>query len=148
MFQRNQKRKPDMALEYERTIGRTSTLCTGKHVCGRCLQVQICFDLGLQPRYAASADDKYLESQLRLFCGMSHPESQHAPALSQYRNIVSDRVPAHEGNPFQMVSIFFIVFFFFFRLRRRQKRRPYAKRRTMDICKCRGGVVIRPSMQR
>jgi hypothetical protein len=87
--------KPDMAGHEGQIAGRPH-YALGMYVDG-VFRFRFASGFRLQPSAAASADDKYLESQLRLFCGMSHLESQHAPALSQYRNIVSDRVPAHEG---------------------------------------------------
>jgi hypothetical protein len=99
VFQRNQKRKPDMALRGMKgqIAGRPHYALGNMYVDG-VFRFRFASGFGYYSRdTAASADDKYLESQLRLFCGMSHLESQHAPALSQYRNIVSDRVPAHEG---------------------------------------------------
>jgi hypothetical protein len=45
----------------------------------------------------ANTDRSYLQKQARMYCGMSHLESQHAPVLAEQRKIASNKVPDFQG---------------------------------------------------
>jgi hypothetical protein len=135
------------------------SICTGKLVCGRCLQVQIYWDLPLL-RDMLLADDKYLESQLRLFSGITTQSlnmHQHClntailcrtvrrtRELPRATLMLAGSIEPQWGMRVMVITIVFpgITETIFWSAP--QKRRPYAKRRTMDICKCRGGLLFDP----
>jgi hypothetical protein len=61
-------------------------------------QLRYAYGYGYHSRdTAASKDLVFLESQARLYCGMSCLEAEHVPVISDYRNALSKRVTGFQG---------------------------------------------------